>query len=718
MSARPGGARFAHFGVFEADLQERTLHRDGLRVKLQNQPFEVLAALLERPGETVTGEELSRRVWPEGTWVEFEHSLSTAVLKIRRVLGDAAENPRFIETIPRRGYRFIAPVQLVSESRFAKSQGPRPRRKPHWVIPLAAAAALAVAAAAYLVPGGAGRPEHPTPAPLTSTPGWEHGPSFSPDGTRVAYTWCEEGAWELRGNCDILVRSIGSQASVPLTDHPSIDGWPAWSPDGRLVAFLRVPPDGMATYHVVPAASGRERQLAETFPPMPSTLFGAAISWFPDGKHVAIIVRDLPAGPHSLAVLSLETGSRRALTDAAPTGIGDTAVAVSSNGRRVAFARTALARTPYSDVYVADVAGDFTLEGPPQRLVANQPAPVSLAWMPDGEAIIFSTGRGLWRMSATAGGGQSPERLAFASSQATDPAVTRDGRRLAYAQHQVRQNVWRVELAGGSAAAGPPRQLSPSTREDGWPQYSPDGRRIAFLSDRSGTRQIYLCDADGLNLTQLTSLADGVERPYPGWSPDGRTIVFAARAEGNLELHVVDVQGGVPRRLTKEASAEYHPQWSRDGTWIYFASDRTGAPQIWKMPGSGGGAVQVTEHGGQGPFESPDGRYLHYFKAGAGGAEQVWRRQLAGGDEHQLLPEVFRGNFAAAGARVYFIPQLDVACGCYHLQWLDLATGRSAPLMDVKDVGGGLAVSSDGRFLLYTTVVHTSGDLMLVEGFR
>jgi Tol biopolymer transport system component len=296
--------------------------------------------------------------------------------------------------------------------------------------------------------------------------------------------------------------------------------------------------------------------------------------------------------------------------------------------------------------------------------------------------------------------------------------VTRDGRRLAYSQRQVRQNVWHVELAGGSGTAGAPRQLIPSTREDGWPQYSPDGGRVAFLSDRSGVRQIYVCDAAGSNLVQLTSLADGVERPYPGWSPDGRRIVFAARAAGNTDLFVVDVQGGAPRRLTSEASAEYHPQWSRDGKWIYFASDRTGAPQIWRMPGSGGDAVQVTEHGGEGPFESPDGRHLYYFKAGAGGAEQVWRRLLAGGDEHQLLPEVFRGNFAMAGERVYFIPQLDVACGCYHLEWLDLATGKRSPLLDVKDVGGGLSVSSDGRFLLYTTVVHTSGDLMLVEGFR
>jgi Tol biopolymer transport system component len=469
---------------------------------------------------------------------------------------------------------------------------------------------------------------------------------------------------------------------------------------------------------VVPAASGRERTLAGTFPPEPPTLFGPVIAWFPDGDHVAIVVRDSPTGPHSLAVLSLETGARRALTPPAPNGIGDTAVAVSPDGRKVVFARTALARNPFSDIYVADVAGEFMLAGPARQLVANQPAPISLAWMPDGDAIVFSTGRGLWRMRVTGGVPRAPERLVFAGSRAAGAALSRDGRRLAFSQYQVRQNIWRVDLAGASVPAGPPRELTPSTREDGWPQYSPDGARIAFLSDRSGTRQIYVCDAAGSNLVRLTSLPEGVERPYPGWSPDGRMIVFAARASANTDLYLIDVQGSAPRRLTSGPSAEYHPQWSRDGKWIYFASDRTGSPQIWRIPAGGGDAVQVTTHGGEGPFESPDGRYLYFFKAGAGGAEQLWRRPLPGDHEQQLLPEIFRGNFAMAGDRVFFIPQLDLACGCYPLQWLDLATGRTAHLIDVKDVGGGLTVSADGRFLLYTTVVHASGDLMLLDGFR
>jgi Tol biopolymer transport system component/DNA-binding winged helix-turn-helix (wHTH) protein len=718
MSARPNSARFARFGVFEADLQERVLHRNGLKVKLQNQPFEVLAALLEHPGETVTGEELSHRIWPEGTYVEFEHSLSTAVLKIRRVLGDSAENPRFIETIPRHGYRFIAPLQLVPESRVAARGKPRSLRKLHWAWPLVAIAALATAAVLYVVPKREAPANLPTPVPLTATPGWEHTPSFSPDGNQVAYTWCEEGAWILRGNCDIFVKSVGAETSLLLTHYPWIDSWPAWSPDGRLIAFLRLPPEGMATYYSIPAVTGPERKLAETFPPTSPTLFGTGISWFPDSIHVAIVVRDSPDAPHSLAVLSVETGARRALTALPSEGLGDTAVAVSPDGSRVAFVRTGLARIPFSDIYIANLSADFTVKGEPRRLVADQAAPTSLAWMPDGDAVVYSSSGSLWRMSVTGGGNRTPERLAFAAGQATDPAVSRNGRRLAYSQGHVRQDIWHVELAGGSEAAGPPRELISSTREDGWPQYSPGGGRIAFLSDRSGSRQVYVCDADASNPLRLTSLAGGVQRPYPGWSPDGEKLVFAARTEANTDVFVIDVRGGAPRRLTKEPSAEYHPQWSRDGKWIYFASDRTGEPQIWKMTAGGGEPVQVTDAGGEGPIESPDGRYLYYVKAGAGATERLWRRPLSGGQEHEVLPGVFGGNFALLGERIYFIPQRDVDCDCYHLQWLDLATGKTRPLIDLRDAGGGLSVSSDGRSLLYTTVIQTSADLMLVANFR
>ena len=109
-------SRIARFGIFEADLQTGELRKNGNRVRLQGQPFQVLAILLEHSGELVTREEMRRKVWPKDTFVDFEHALSTAITKIRIALGDDADNPRFVETLPRRGYRFIAPLDKPTQA--------------------------------------------------------------------------------------------------------------------------------------------------------------------------------------------------------------------------------------------------------------------------------------------------------------------------------------------------------------------------------------------------------------------------------------------------------------------------------------------------------------------------------------------------------------------------------------------------------------------------
>src|SRR5437660_8925062 len=118
------GRRIVRFGVFEADLQAGELRKSGIRIRLQEQPFQVLALLLEHPGDVVTRENLREKLWPADTFVDFDHSLNTAINKIREALGDSAGNPRFVETLARRGYRFIAPVQIVERSPGTQSAAP------------------------------------------------------------------------------------------------------------------------------------------------------------------------------------------------------------------------------------------------------------------------------------------------------------------------------------------------------------------------------------------------------------------------------------------------------------------------------------------------------------------------------------------------------------------------------------------------------------------
>ncbi|MCP5114949.1 MAG: winged helix-turn-helix transcriptional regulator, partial [bacterium] len=217
------------FGVFEVDFAAAELRKRGRRVKLEAQPFQVLSVLVRRPGELVTREELQRELWPGDTFVEFDHSLNTAVKKIRQALDDSPRNPRYIETAPRRGYRFIGETapQTTSEER------PSPPRPWRWVAGMAVIAVVAATAAWFAARQGSSDGEPFQVVPLTTYPGDEQRPSFSPDGAEVACQWNRDGNW------DIFVKQIGVEEPFQLTDDPADELGPAWSPLGDQIAFVR-----------------------------------------------------------------------------------------------------------------------------------------------------------------------------------------------------------------------------------------------------------------------------------------------------------------------------------------------------------------------------------------------------------------------------------------------------------------------------------------------
>src|SRR3954469_20233103 len=227
--------RLVRFGAFEADAQTGELRKNGVRLRFSGQPFQVLAILLERPGEVVTREELQKRLWPD-TFVDVERNLNTAVNKIREVLGDSAETPRFVETLPRRGYRFIgvlqSPAEPVAPVVTVEPDRAPPRRHTRRKV------AAGVLAIMVLVFGAMvayrwhwqQRPQEQealTAVPFTALPGEENAPAFSPDGSRIAFAWNGDPAPGTRG-FDLYVKAIGGETLLRLTRHPigSISGMP------------------------------------------------------------------------------------------------------------------------------------------------------------------------------------------------------------------------------------------------------------------------------------------------------------------------------------------------------------------------------------------------------------------------------------------------------------------------------------------------------------
>jgi len=237
------------------------------------------------------------------------------------------------------------------------------------------------------------------------------------------------------------------------------------------------------------------------------------------------------------------------------------------------------------------------------------------------------------------------------------------------------------------------------------------------MSNRSGFPEIWSCDSDGSNPQQLTSFG-GPDITTPHWSPDGSQIAFDSNSGGQYDIWVIDSNGGTPHRLTNDPANDGNPSWSRDGRWIYFDSARTGQQQVWKLPANGGEPVKVTFDGGYAPVESPDGRFIYYLKSLFN--TDVWRISIDGGQSTKVLEGLTEyRNLAVLESGLVFVPSRNASS----LQVLSFASGKISPLANFDrpitfGAVGGLAVSQDRRWILYTQFQQAGTELMLVDGFR
>ncbi|MCP5109206.1 MAG: hypothetical protein GY953_00060, partial [bacterium] len=274
-----------------------------------------------------------------------------------------------------------------------------------------------------------------------------------------------------------------------------------------------------------------------------------------------------------------------------PGPMGDWNPAFAPDGRTLVLSRHqqiftgALFRLPLSD--------DLTPAGEPQRFTFENAFTGTPACTPEGREIVFSMGAysspSLYRMRASPSA--KPRRLTSVGEDGLFPAISGPARRLAYSRARFNADIWRIDIGGPDGEAGAPERVIHSSRWDSSARYSPDGRRIVFRSDLSGSAEVWVANSDGSNAVQLTR---GVIAGGPNWSPDSKWITFVGRPEGQPDIYVVSSEGGTPRRVTTDPADDSHPSWSHDGKWIYFSSTRTGNYQVWKIPPSGGEPILVT----------------------------------------------------------------------------------------------------------------------------
>lgn len=414
--------------------------------------------------------------------------------------------------------------------------------------------------------------------PITSLTGAATSPAFSPDGSRIAFAWNGDPVLGGKG-FDLYVKAIGSETMLRLTQHPSDWLSPAWSPDGTQIAFHRTAGADSGIY-LVSGFGGPERKLRSTRDPWAA--FGI-ISWSPDGKWIAFA--DLmPEEEHArIYLLSTETWETKRIPSI-PKCIDEGLPAFAHSGKFLAF--WCFRSVNETSLYTVPLQG-----GNPQLISQFQNYPNGSTWSADDKALIYSLGIGppphkIYEVSVANG---SVKPLSFAES-AEQPTVSSKGDKLAYSSSAETLSMWRTDLLNPKT---PAVEMTPSSRDQENAQYSPDGQRIVFASNRSGVRGVWVSNLDGTDLIQISDPHN--ESGSPQWSPEGKKIAFDSRAKDRWEIYIADASDRIPRRLITNLSDIYQPHWSHDGRWIYFRSDEFGKRGIYRCLASGGDAVALSK---------------------------------------------------------------------------------------------------------------------------
>ncbi|MEW6207831.1 MAG: winged helix-turn-helix domain-containing protein [Acidobacteriota bacterium] len=642
------------FGPFRIDPNKRVLLRNGEIIPLTPKCFDTLMALVENSGKLVDKDELIERVWPDA-FVE-ESGLTRNISVLRKVLGDDLHEHRYIVTVPGKGYRFVAPVsQIADETSLIVRERARAtitlseeetgdgrevaavaetsshRSGIQSAVGISRRKKIAVAAALTLLSdvgvfallsGRIADPERSSLnlsyTQLTDQPEQEYFPSLSPDGKFFVYASAASGNW------DIYLQRAGGGNPINLTaDCPLDDTQPAFSPDGEQIAF-RSEREGGGIF--IMGATGESVRRA--------TDFGYNPSWSPDATSIACAVESVwnphsrHAGPSQLWVVSADTGEKRLLFE------GDAVQPCwSPRGHQIAF--WSQQKGGWRDISMIAADG-----GEPVSITSDAPIDWSPVWSPDGRYLYFASDRGgsmnVWRVPIEETSGKvlgPPEAVTTPSSYIEHLSFSRDGRRMAYVEAVIRDNIQRVSFdpASETVTVAPAWVIQGSRRATS-PTLSPDGAWLAFCSAGDKQEDLFISRSDGTGVRKLTD--DAQKDRMPVWSPDGSKLAFYSDRSGKYELWMINADGSGLKRLTHIADSNVgYPVWSPDGRLLAY-----------EVQGKGAFILEATK-----PWQEQSPQQLPPMRGGEG-----WIRPFSwSSDGKRLAGWHVRPDGSASGIMIY-----------------------------------------------------------------
>jgi Tol biopolymer transport system component/DNA-binding winged helix-turn-helix (wHTH) protein len=598
--------RIVQFALFEVDLDARELRKSGVKIKLQEQPFQILAMLLERPGEIVTREELQKRLWPQDTFVDFDLSLNSAVKKLRRALNDDSENPRYVETLYRRGYRFIGPVNgMVSSSadQFESVQSPTPTAPAEPVLIqtahppstsrrfliYSAAALLVILAAAVVYRLNPSQPPRVLGFTQITHDGLFKFQIFS-DGERLFLM-------EMQGDRFVVgqVSVAGGETSILPTPFANVlVAGVAPSGSALIVSSFHGTGGGVEAWSL-PLPSGPPRRMAN--------FHADSVAWSPDGKQAVF-----SNGPEIYLANNDLTESRKLVT----AGGLVSRILFSPDGRKLRFDQADFGNSSSS---IWEMARDGSGLRPLLPGWNSVPHECCGNWTPDEKYFLFQSFRdgrnSVWALaekSSWLGGTPRPVQLTNGPLDFAFPSVSQDGKRIFVVGSQPH-----CEIVHYDGKSGFEQYLGGGSIRD--VAFSPDGKWMAYVTVPE--TRLWRSRADGSERLQLTP--DGMYGGLPRWSPDGKQIVFmGTNFTTDWLAYLISSDGTGLRKLIPGAKSGYDPGWSPDGKHIVVDIGAGGAPN--PHPGGPNIIIYDLETTKVSPLPasqqlfsprwSPDGRYI------------------------------------------------------------------------------------------------------------
>ena len=720
------------FADFTLNATAKVLLAKGEPVKLARKAVETLLVLVEHPDQVLTKEELIEAIW-QGRVVD-EANLIQNIAVIRRTLGVKQGQPGFIETFPGRGYRLLGPILAEEEELHGPERlaPPAPASKTldfeitpvppvsaptrhvakRWLPRIALSLIVLTLAGLALLfllpkhqPDSIGESFRRTA--VARLGGKEFQPAISADGSHVAFVLDKQDGRPTR----IWIKSAEQDRPVVIGQAGWVYSSPAWSPDGKSLAYLRFRQDA-GELAVATAEGTRERAVTKVF----KTRYGLPnhhLDWSPDGRRLAVDDTTSAEQPFSIFLVSIATGERIRVTTPPDDALGDVDPRFSPDGTSISFIR----------VYHRARQGLFTVtiaDGKLHQLL-REGSPISgQDWTADGKSILFGSNRSgefrLWRKAAGNANGPTLDWTGVYGDAPIQLSLAHRAPALVYSVLQEDFNIWRLNLDSHAGTAERWTRIIDSSAQDASPQYSPDGEEICFRSDRTGQEQLWVSEADGSNLQQVTK---DVLRPSVGrWSSDGQSIVFNDSREG--DLYIAQRKGSGDWKTRAVGAKGTHPIFSKDGKWIYAGRMN----RILKIPAAGGPAATLSTTKGLSFGPSPDGESIYFVRELTG--TTLWKLSTGSGAVSQVMDGLVpycSSCWAVSTKGIYYLGSTRASVNGQAIYFHDFATGSDKLIAEYPEpllpLGGGpFSLSPDGHYLLCVRVDPSNADVMRIEPYR